>query len=140
MRKIALLLSIALLLLSCGKKEVKPVSKDSRATQEAFALAETIKNAFINKDMTALQKNSTEEGYKHITASKKGFDSVELTLTPRWVELEGNRILLNISWKSSWTLSGKKTSDRGMSVFVMEGSPLKLTKILRANPFIYPEE
>ena len=139
MKKIALFLLISISLFSCGTKEVKPVSEESKATKEAFALAETIKNAFVKKDMNTLQNNSTVEGLRDITAYGKGFDSIEFTFTPRWVEMEDKQVILNISWKSSWVVAGKRTDGRGMAVFVMEGSPLKVVKIIRANPFVFPE-
>ena len=137
MKKITLLLLATVLLLSCsGKKEVKQVSQESKSATEAFGVAETIKNAFVKKDLATIQKNTTEAGFKDITTGRQVFDSVDITFTPRWVEIEGDQILVNISWKSTWQLSGRKADERGMAVFVMEGNPLKVTKILRANPFI----
>ena len=140
MKKILLLLLAGAMLVSCGKKEVKQVSHESKMTMEAFALAETIKNAFIVNDNITLKKNSTESGYKDITANAKVFDSVEITFTPRWVDIENNQLHVNISWKSTWIVSGRSIAERGMAVFVMEGTPLKVSSILRANPFIYPEQ
>ena len=139
MKKILLLVLACALLISCGKKEVKPVSQESKMTMEAFALAETIKNAFIVKDNITLQKNSTDSGYKDITANTRLFDSVELTFTLRWVDIDKDQLHVNISWKSTWVVSGKSKAERGMAVFVMEGAPLKVSKILRANPFVMPE-
>lgn len=139
MKKILLLVLVGVMLVSCGKKEVKQVSQESKVTLEAFALAETIKNAFIVKDNITLKKNSTESGYKDITANTRSFDSVELTFTPRWVEIEDNKLNVNISWKSTWVVSGKSTAERGMAVFVMEGTPLKVSGILRGNPFLKPQ-
>ncbi|MBI5639611.1 MAG: hypothetical protein HZA17_04210 [Nitrospirae bacterium] len=139
-RNAVLLLVIGIGLLACGKKEVKQVSPESKTTTEAFALSETLRISFIKNDRAALQKNSTEDGLRNLSANKKPFDAVELSFTPRWVELEGNQILVNITWKSVWTAAGKNFSDRGMAVFVMEGRPLKLSKILRSNPFIFPEQ
>jgi uncharacterized protein YcfL len=139
MKKILLLVLACVMLISCGKKEVKPVSQESKVTMEAFALAETVKNAFIVKDNITLKKNSTEAGYKDITANTRSFDSVEITFTPRWVDMEKNKLEVNISWKSTWIVSGKNTAERGMAVFVMEGTPLKVSNILRANPFVMPE-
>lgn len=137
MKKITLLLLATVLLLSCGgKKEVKQVSQESKSATEAFGVAETIKNAFVKKDLATIQKNTTEAGFKDITTGRQVFDSVDITFTPRWVEIEGDQILVNISWKSTWQLSGRKADERGMAVFVMEGNPLKVKKILRANPFI----
>jgi len=139
MKKITLLLFAFLLLVSCGKKEVKQVSQESKSATEAFGVAETIKNAFVKKDLATIQKNATEAGFKAITTGRQVFDSVDITFTPRWVEIEGDQMLVNISWKSTWLLSGRKADERGMAVFVMEGNPLKVTKILRANPFIVQE-
>jgi hypothetical protein len=140
MRKILFFLFIGLIIISCGKKEVKQVSEESKLAQETFVLIEKIRDAFVKNDMITLQSNSTEEGYKEITSNQKVFDSVELTFTPRWVDLEDDRINLNISWKSTWITSGRRTEDRGMAVFVIEGRPLKVSKILRANPFNNPEQ
>lgn len=139
MKKILLLALACALLISCGKKEVKQASQESKMTTEAFALAETIKNAFIVKDNITLQKNSTDSGYKDITANTRSFDRVELTFTPRWVDIDKDQLQVNISWKSTWVVSGKSKAERGMAVFVMEGAPLKVTKVLRANPFVMPE-
>lgn len=139
MKKILLLLLVGVMLISCGKKEVKQVSQGSKMAMEAFALAETVKNAFIVKDDITLRKSSSEEGYKDITANTRVYDSVEFTFTPRWVEIENNQLNVNISWKSTWVVSGKSTGQRGMAVFVMDGVPLKISKILRGNPFVLSE-
>jgi hypothetical protein len=139
MKKIALILLICCTAAACGgKKEVKQVSQDSKSATEAFALAETIKNAFIANDIDTLQRNSTAEGLRDITANRKSYDSVAISFTPRWVEIEGSQLHLNISWKSSWSQSGKKTEERGMAVFMMEGTPLRVSRILQSNPFIFP--
>ena len=140
MKNIALLLLASLLLLSCGgKKEVKQVTQESKAATEAFGVAETIRNAFVKKDSATIQRNATEAGFKDITSGRQVFDSVDITFTPRWVEIDGDKMLVNISWKSTWMQSGRKSDERGMAVFEMEGNPLKLSRILRANPFILQE-
>jgi len=140
MKKTSLILLVVLLLAACGgKKEVKAVSPESATYTEAATLAETIRSAFVSNDRVTLQKNSTEQGYRDITSSKKMFDQLELTFTTRWFEIEQDQVLLNVSWKSVWINAGKKTEDRGMAVLMMEGKPLKVSKVLRANPFIYPE-
>lgn len=126
-------------LVSCGKKEVKPVSEESEIAQEAFKLAEVLRNAYIKNNRTALEKNSTKDGYGELIGAIKSFDSVELTFTPKWVEIEDSTVYLHVSWGGTWIVRGKKTEDRGLVVFVMEGRPLKLAKVLRANPFRQPE-
>ena len=140
MKKVVLVLCAVFMLFACGKKEVKPASVESRTSLEAFALAETIRTAFVTNDKETLRLDSTPEGYKDITANTKNFDSVELTFTPRWVDIDGADVTLNVAWKSAWTVAGKKTEDRGMAVFQLEGKPLKVSKILRGNPFIVPAQ
>ena len=132
-------LSLVFLLVSCGKKEVKQVSEDSKITQESFMLADVIKNAYIKNDLPTLEKNTTKDGYKDIIEARKYFDSTDLSFTPHWVEIDGSIVNLQVSWKGTWTLKGKRIEDRGLAVFVMEGRPLKLAKVLRDNPFRKPE-
>ena len=140
MKKIALILLVCCVAVACGgKKEVKQVSPESKTATEAFVLAETIKTAFVGKDATTLQKNSTDTGLRDITANTKTFDSVDLSFTPRWVEIEGSKLMVNIAWKSTWLRSGRRSDERGMAIFVMEGTPLRVSKILRANPFVFPK-
>ncbi len=132
-------LIVVLFLTSCGKKEVKPVSLESKITQEAFGLAETIRNAYIKNDRETLGKYSTKDGYRELIGAIKSFDSVELTFTPAWVEIENSVVSLHVSWKGTWVVGGKKTQERGIAVFVLEGRPLKLAQVQRENPFRQPE-
>jgi hypothetical protein len=140
MKNTLLLLAFLGLLFSCSSKEVKPVSPESKTALESFALAETVRTSFMQNDLLTLQNNSSPEGYKDITVNRRPYDSVDLTFTPRWVEIEKNQVMLNVAWKSLWTASGKTFADRGMAVFVLEGIPLKIAKIARGNPFIFPEK
>jgi len=138
MKKTFLILIAVMMLAACGKKEVKQVSADSMVSTEAFELAEKLRAAFVKKDLVTIQQNSTETGYRDIMSNRRPYDSVELTFTPRWVEIEKDQTVLNVTWKSKWTTAGKAASDRGMAVIVMEGRPLKVSRILRGNPFLYP--
>ncbi len=140
MKKAFILLSAVLFLFACGKKEVKPVSSESKTSLEAFALAETIENAFLKKDKETIRQNATPDGFQDVMANTKPYDSVEITFMPRWVEIDDAKVTLNVSWKSTWTAAGRKAEDRGMAVFLMEGRPLKLSKIVRGNPFVFPEQ
>jgi stage V sporulation protein SpoVS len=124
---------------SCGKKEVKKVSEESRAATEAFAVAEEIRAAYAKKDLSAIERNATKNGFRAITNVMKTFDSVDLTFSPVLVEIDGNAVHVNVSWKGVWQKGGKTTEERGMAVFVLKGSPLKVDNVLRATPFKYPE-
>lgn len=140
MKKTALLFCILLVVVSCGKKEIKPVSRESKTALQAFKLADEVKQDFIKRDFAAIRQNSTEEGYDAIAGDKTSFDSLELTFTPRWVEIDKDRVVVNISWTSDWVIGGKEKQDSGMAVFIMKGLPLKVASIERANPFVAPAD
>ncbi len=127
------------LLASCGGKEVKPVSAEARLAQDAFKLAETLKNAYQENDRSTLERNSTKDEYKELIGAVKVFDRAELTFTPTWVEIRDSSVYLTISWKGTWTVKGKSTEERGQAIFMFEGSPLKLAQIQRSSPFSQPE-
>jgi hypothetical protein len=133
------LLALALTHACGGKKAVKPVSPESKLSQEAFSIAEALRTAYVKKDFSAIKEISTEAGYQTIIDSIKQFDSVELTFAPKWVEIDKSTVELNVAWKGTWTVGGEIFAERGMAVFLLEGTPLKLSKVLRGNPFKYPE-
>ncbi|MGQ9570247.1 MAG: hypothetical protein ACUVUQ_05275 [Thermodesulfovibrionales bacterium] len=132
-------LFILLFLSSCGKKEIKPISEESKIAQEAFKLAEVIKEAYIKDDRVTIQKNSTKDGYKELIGIMKSFDDAELTFTPRKVEIEDSTVYLSLTWNGIWMVRGKRIEERGLAIFVMEGRPLKLSRVIRENPFRQPE-
>ncbi|UCE79770.1 MAG: hypothetical protein JSV13_03785 [Nitrospiraceae bacterium] len=140
MKKIVFVILIVLLVMSCGKKEaVKKISHESQLAQESFALAETVRQAFEKGDLGIIKINSTEAGYADITSNERAYDRVGLVFTPRWVEIEDENVSLNIAWKGTWTADDMIAQESGMAIFLMEGTPLKVTKILRANPFVFPK-
>lgn len=131
---------LLLLLTSCGgKKEVKKESEESKIAKEAFAVTEIIKNAYTKKDIGAIEKNATKEGLMIITRDIKKFDSVEFTFKPIWVDIESDKVLLNISWQGKWQKGSNNIDERGMAIFVLKDKPLRVDNILRTNPFNFPE-
>ncbi len=141
MKQAALLLTIISLLFSsiaCSKKQTKPPTQEATVAAEAFAVVEELRNAFVRKDAAALRLHATEDGLRDVMAAGGGFDTVAMQFTPRWVEIDGPRVVLNIAWQTSWTSGGRQADDRGMAVFILEGRPLKVAKIFRANPFLPP--
>ena len=111
----------------------------SQIAQEAFQLAETIKQAYLENNQEALESNATQDGYTELIGAIKNFDSAELEFVPTWVEIDDTVVKLTVSWKGTWNVSDFTKDNRGIAVFVMEGQPLKLASILRANPFRQPE-
>jgi len=136
---VAVVLIMAVLAASCGKKAVKRVSEDSKIATETFAVVDAIKKAYLKRDLLEIEKNTTKDGFREINSMMKSFDSAELDFNPVLVEIEEGTVNLNVSWTGAWTKDGKTTQERGMAVFVLKGMPLKVDAVLRANPFKYPE-
>jgi|SRR5208283_1102068 len=132
-------LILLILIASCGKKEVKKQSEDSKLATQAFEVVEAIREAYVNKSLRTLENNTTKEGYRTILSAMKDFDSVEMNFNPVLMEMEGDEVSVNISWKGKWQKGEKISEERGMGVFLLKGKPLKLDNILRGNPFIYPQ-
>jgi hypothetical protein len=128
-----------LLFLSCSAKEIKVVSPEAKITQEAIELAETLKNAYIKSDRRTLENNSTQDYYRELAGAMKTFSSAELTFTPTWVEIQDSTVNVTVSWKGTWAVNSKTTEERGIAIFMFEGTPLKLAHIQRSNPFRQPE-
>jgi len=137
--KSIVLAMMLIFLVSCGKKEVKEVTEASLLAQEAFQLAETIKQAYLDNDRKTLERNTTQDGYKELIGEIKSFDSAELEFVPTWVAIDDTVVRLTVSWKGTWIASDITKEDRGIAVFVMEGQPLKVAQVLRASPFQQPE-
>jgi len=128
-----------LLLISCSSKEVKPVSPESKLAQEAFQVAEKLKEAYISKDKAALEENSTVDGYQALIKGIRYFDKAEITFTPTWVEINDLTVSLTVSWKGTWTIGERMLEERGLAIFILEGQPLKLARVQRESPFSQPE-
>jgi hypothetical protein len=126
-------------MVACGGKEVKQPSQESQLVLEAFDVAEKLKDAYIHKDRKSLELHTTVDGHRELISSLKNFDHAEITFTPTWAEIEDSSVRLTISWKGTWLISGKTTEERGIAVFILQGTPLKLAQIQRANPFRQPE-
>lgn len=140
MKKAAVILAVFALIAGCGgKKDVKTVSYESRIYQEAFSVVEALRVAYLKKDFSAIAERSTKQGYNDIINSIRHFDSAELTFTPNWVSIEQPKVFLNTSWKGSWTVGTETFRERGTTVFILEGNPLRLSRVTRGNPFKYPE-
>jgi hypothetical protein len=128
------------LIAACGgDKETKKISEESQLATEAFALAETLRNAYLKNNRKVLEKNSTQDAYREMVGAIKDFDRAELSFTPTWVEIFDSTVHLTVSWKGVWTVSQKTFEERGSALFVLEGRPLRLTGVQRENPFRQPE-
>jgi hypothetical protein len=135
-------LAMLMFVVSCGggKKEVVRTSEDSRIATEAFKVVEDIKEAYVKKDVQAIERNTTKEGFKAISQTVRRFDSASLNFSPVWMEIEQDgTVSLNVSWTGTWKRGSATFDERGMAVFMLKGRPLKVDAIVRENPFRHPE-
>jgi hypothetical protein len=139
MRKVLLIVLVVVAVAACAKKEVKVQSEDSKLALEAFAVAENIRQAYVKKDFKSFELYTTEQGLRDVSRRLRGFEKVELSFEPRWVEIDGGKLILNVAWKGTWTIRGEERDNRGMAVFELVGRPLRLNRVLRSNPFKNPE-
>uniref|UniRef100_A0A7C4AK00 Lipoprotein n=1 Tax=Thermodesulfovibrio aggregans TaxID=86166 RepID=A0A7C4AK00_9BACT len=140
MKKYLIFIIVTFFLFSCGgKKKIKPYSEEYTYTIEAFKVVEEIRQAYQNKDNSGIRKNCSESAYREIIASVHPFDRAELDFTPVLGEMEGGIFRLYVSWNGKWIYSEKETEERGLAVFLIKGNPPKVEKILRGNPFRYPD-
>ncbi|HSW63033.1 MAG TPA: hypothetical protein VLH56_06980 [Dissulfurispiraceae bacterium] len=141
MKKIlALMLILLFFVAACGKKEVKKPTADSILATEAFALAEKVRAAYGARDMSALQENTTPEGYKAIAEQMKRFDSVTLEFKPLLFDIRDGKMTLYVSWTGVWKKQGQTFDERGLVILGLKGRPLKVDDVQRASPFRYPED
>lgn len=137
---LVLLVPFLTFLFSCGgKKEVKQPSMEYLYTTEAFKVVDDIRVAYQNKDNAGIRKGCSESAFRDIIASIRSFDKADLEFTPVLVEMEGDSIRLYVSWNGKWKYLGTETEERGLATFLLKGNPPKVEKILRGNPFRYPD-
>ena len=99
---VAVVLIMAVLASSCGKKTVKKVTEDSKTATATFTVVDAVKKAYLARDVFEIQKNTTRDGFKEISSVMKSFDSAELDFTPALVEIEEGTVNYNVSWTGTW--------------------------------------
>ena len=140
MKRPLVLVLAALLVLACAGEGKSP-PEDSLLAVEAMGLAEGMKNAYLKKDVDGLMKFCAPDACSDIVKDMGRFDTEELEFSPQWVQIKQDGLVqLKVSWKGRWTLEGKKEEDRGLAVFELTGSPLRLLGITGSSPFGGPSE
>jgi cell division septation protein DedD len=125
---------LGLILLGCGKDQVKP-SADSTLTQQALNSIRTIITAYEEKDRNTL-RNHLAPGIADSILEELSFEKAELSFVPRMVRIIGPAVNINLTWQGTWTIQGNGMKNRGIAVFVLEGEPLKLVKVEGDTPFL----
>jgi len=137
-RLLSIILSVAALLAvaACASDEAKVPTPEAITAQQAFEHALKIREAFLDDDRSDLQELCNEATYQKLLQTTGVSRDLSLEFIMRWVDIdEVGTIHLYVSWKRKGELSGKDATATGMVDFVMKGSPLLLTEILRESPF-----
>lgn len=125
---------------ACSKSEVKKPSEEAILAKEAIELVKTIREAYMNNNEDTIRELSvSDEIIKKISFSNK---PSELEFIFRWIEIKDNKAEVYVSWKALWSQKGdsKKFEVKGLCLFVLEGKPFRLVKIMRENPFEAPQK
>ena len=131
-----LIIILVFILLGCGKDKVKP-SADSILAREALNTIEAIKTAYQKKDTKKLQERLGPD-IAESTLKELYFEKVDLSFTPRMVTIDASTVMVKLNWQGTWVLKDKSTKNRGISDFVLEGSPMKVIRVDGDNPFHTP--
>lgn len=137
---IILIMVLALSVVSCGgkKKKTKHEPMESKIAKDAIDTVNSLKNAYESIDTNMARRLTTSKGFDQYKKSLKAFQNVELSFTTKWVDIDRHVIKVYMAWDGTWTASGYNTSETGLAVFVMKGSPPVIDEVLRANPFAQP--
>ena len=130
---------LAALAAGCSSDAKKP-TEDSVIAMEALSLVEGLRTAFETRDFSSMARFCTNEAYRSIAGALKSFDSVELSFTPKWVEInrDGDAVEILVAWKGIWVTGDKSEEKDGTVLFSIGGKPLKVREIKRLSPFSQP--
>jgi len=98
-----------------------------------------MRKAYQNKDNYGIRKYCSESAYREIITSIKPFDKAELEFEPVLGEMESDGYKLYISWNGKWNYLNKETRRKRTRYILMKGNPPKIERIIRGNPFKYPD-
>ncbi|MCG6551429.1 MAG: Tim44 domain-containing protein [Candidatus Magnetominusculus sp. LBB02] len=139
MKRAALMIIALIIITSCSKKEVKVQPMESEKARAVVEMLQKLKDAYVKKDVDGLRSMMTPEGFKAITPTMRKFDSSDLKLAARWVDIKDDgSIVVSTSWDGTWKYAGQSITEKGTAMFLFTGAPLRLDSILRDSPFIYP--
>jgi len=142
MRKIYCIVTLLLLLslVACSSDEKRGPSEDVVMTGDALELIDKARVAYINHDINGMQKYYTQDGYAAMVRDVKKFESVELTFTPRWVDIDTQgELQVQIAWEGTWNLGEEIIEKReGIVTFIISKKPYLISGQKMTSPFAQP--
>jgi hypothetical protein len=134
---VLLCLSIAVFFLyGCPKKTVRP-SADSLMTLEAVGVLEEVRDAFINKKESVLERDMTPM-LSSETVRELVFDSATISYEYKLITIKDDKITIMLTWQGSYTKESETRNNGGTSFFTLQGAPLKVVQIEGENPLSIP--
>lgn len=137
-KRVLIIFVLIALICGCSKKEVKRTPEEAIIARDAIKFVERLRDIYMDNDEDSLESLvESRDVLRYFSFSEK---PIRLDFTPRWIELEGSRIDVYISWSGVWLVNQKEMELRGLGLFVLSrADTLKgsfiLKKILRENPF-----
>ncbi len=134
---LAFLVVFVFIFIGCGGKEEIKLSPDSMLATEALNSINIIKTAYAEKDKDVLL-NRLDPMIAEGVLKELSFEKAELSFTPRMVRINNSTVMVNLNWQGTWVIQGSNLTNRGITVFVLEGSPMRLIRKEGDNPFHAP--
>jgi len=124
---------------SCSKDEIKRPSPEAIIAKEAMDLVNSIKEAYMVQDEERIkQLIGSEQVLNNFSFGGEGSRLTSLEFLFRWVDVYDSKADVYVSWTGLWKKGSQEIEQKGFALFVLEGKPFKLMKILRENPFVRP--
>jgi hypothetical protein len=136
-RTCILLITLIFIFLGCGGKDKVKPSADSILATETINVINAIKAAYQEKERDILLNHLAPE-IAEDTLKELFFDKAELSFTPRMVRIDASAVMVNINWHGTWFIKGNSLKNRGVAMFIFEGSPTRLVRVDGDNPFHTP--
>ena len=139
LENIIFLVSISVFVLffaGCPKKAVTP-SPDSLTSLEAIGVLEEVRDGFVNKKESVLERNMSPM-LKSQTVKELVFDSAEISYEYKLITLKGDNVKVMLTWQGDFKVDKENRINGGTCIFMLTGSPMKIIDIEGANPLTLP--
>jgi len=69
MKRVIIVALAVLMVVACGKKEVKKESEDSKTATEAMSVVQSLREAYVANNPKLIEGYTTKEGYRTIVST-----------------------------------------------------------------------
>jgi hypothetical protein len=123
-------------LAGCPKKTVRP-SADSLMTLEAIGVLEEVRDAFINKKESVLERDMSP--FLHNDAIKElAFDSATISYEYKLITIKNEKVTVMLTWQGNFKIHNEARDNGGTCSFTLQGTPMKVINIEGENPLSLP--